>query len=171
MLKIAFIGTHGANKTTHCYELASALKKLDKNVYILQEVARECPFPVNEKVTFETQMWMLTTQIKREIEVSKQKGLDYLICDRSVIDVYAYMIRKAEDECSPIIEFVYNWAETYDYIFRCKPIHLKNDCFRSTSKEFQTDIDNIFDRLNWNTLPIYPFYTIENVLKTIKGNK
>ena len=39
-MKIAFIGTHGVGKTTLCYELAAALKRLDLSVDLVKEVAR-----------------------------------------------------------------------------------------------------------------------------------
>ena len=69
-MKIAFIGTHGVGKTTLCYELAAALKRLDLSVDLVKEVARDCPLPINRETTDDAQNWILHTQVAREIALS-----------------------------------------------------------------------------------------------------
>ena len=83
-MKIAFIGTHGVGKTTLCFELAAALKRLDMSVDLVKEVARECPLPINRETTQEAQNWILHSQIAREIELAPH--FDAIICDRAVLD-------------------------------------------------------------------------------------
>lgn len=50
-VKLAFIGSHGVGKTTLCYELAARLKRQDRNVELVMEVARRCPLPINRETT------------------------------------------------------------------------------------------------------------------------
>ena len=88
-MKVAFIGTHGVGKTTLAFEMASQLKKLGANVGFLEEVARRCPFPINEDTSLVAQTWILVETIRREIELSKV--YPEVVCDRSVLDNYCYM--------------------------------------------------------------------------------
>ena len=55
---IAVSGTHGTGKTTKIYELASAYKKAHKNkeISILNEQIRMCPFSINRTGNMETQL-------------------------------------------------------------------------------------------------------------------
>ena len=55
-MKVAFIGTHGVGKTTLAYGLAMRLKQLGANVGFLEEVARRCPFPINEETSLQAQV-------------------------------------------------------------------------------------------------------------------
>ena len=50
-MKIAFIGSHGVGKTTLCYDLAARLKRQDRAVDLVKEVARRCPLPINRDTT------------------------------------------------------------------------------------------------------------------------
>jgi adenylate kinase family enzyme len=66
-VKIALIGTHGVGKTTLCFDLAARLKRLDRSVHLVTEVARDCPLPLNRDTTLDAQSWILHTQCAREI--------------------------------------------------------------------------------------------------------
>ena len=90
LLKLALIGTHGVGKTTLAYEICSLLKKADHNVELVTEVVRRTPFPANEGSTVEDQLWILHTQIARELDASSRA--EHLICDRSVLDNYCYLV-------------------------------------------------------------------------------
>ena len=81
-MKIAFIGTHGIGKTTLAYELCNELKKQHLDVGFIDEIARRCPFPINEGTSLEAQTWILATTIGRELELNKI--YPNIICDRSV---------------------------------------------------------------------------------------
>lgn len=85
---IAFSGTHGTSKSTKAYQLASILKLKGSNVIVIDELARECPLPINKGATELTQYWILTAQMKREIELLDK--YEYIISDRSIIDTLAY---------------------------------------------------------------------------------
>lgn len=144
-MKIAFIGTHGVGKTTLCFELAAALKRLDLSVDLVKEVARSCPLPINRETTHEAQNWILHTQVAREIEL--QEGYDAIVCDRAVVDNYAYMVH-AEGRRPEIEPFIRHWMGTYDLLVKVPVITPPSfDGTRDTSVEFQLGIDQLIDQL------------------------
>jgi len=144
-MKIAFIGTHGVGKTTLCFELAAALKRLDLSVDLVKEVARGCPLPINRDTTDDAQNWILHTQVAREIELSD--AFDVIVCDRAVLDNYAYMVQAAgrRPELEP---FIRHWMGTYDLLVKVPVVAPPSfDGTRDTSVDFQRDIDRLIDRL------------------------
>jgi nicotinamide riboside kinase len=144
-MKIAFIGTHGVGKTTLCFELAAALKRLDLSVDLVKEVARGCPLPINRETTRDAQNWILHTQVAREIELDA--GFDVIVCDRAVVDNYAYMVH-AEGRRPEIEPFIGQWMATYDLLVKVPVITPPSfDGTRDTSVEFQLVIDNLIDQL------------------------
>jgi nicotinamide riboside kinase len=144
-MKIAFIGTHGVGKTTLCYELAAALKRLDLSVDLVKEVARHCPLPINRETTADAQNWILHTQVAREIELSH--AYDVIVCDRAVVDNYAYMVHAAGRR--PEIEpFIRHWMAGYDLLVKVPVIAPPTfDGTRDTAVDFQRDIDLLLDEL------------------------
>lgn len=144
-MKLAFIGTHGVGKTTLCFELAAALKRLDLSVDLVKEVARSCPLPINRETTDAAQNWILHTQVAREIELSD--GYDAIVCDRAVIDNYAYMVH-ATGRRPELEAFIRYWMGTYDLLVKVPVIAPPSfDGTRDTSVEFQAGIDALIDQL------------------------
>jgi predicted ATPase len=144
-LKIAFIGTHGVGKTTLCFDLASRLKRLDLGVDIVKEVARSCPLPINRDTTVEAQAWILHSQIAQEIASQTQN--DVVICDRSVLDNYAYLVHRAgrRPEYDALVG---RWAGTYAGLFKVPILQAPSfDGTRDLSTSFQREIDAVIDRL------------------------
>ena len=144
-MKIALIGTHGVGKTTLCFELAAALKRLDLSVDLVKEVARACPLPINRDTTDAAQNWILHTQVAREIELAN--GYDLIVCDRSVVDNYAYMVHAAgrRPELEP---FIRHWLATYGLLVKVPVVAAPTfDGTRDTSVEFQLAIDRTLDEL------------------------
>ncbi len=144
-MKAAFIGTHGVGKTTLCFDLASRLKRLDLTVDIVREVARGCPLPINENTTLEAQAWILHAQIAQEIEAAARNQA--VICDRSVLDNYAYFVHSAGHQ--PAYDaLVRAWVGTYDGLFKVPVLQPPAfDGTRAVSPTFQTEIDAEIDRL------------------------
>ncbi len=144
-MKIAFIGTHGVGKTTLCFELAAALKRLDFGVDLVKEVARSCPLPINRETTEGAQNWILHTQVAQEIELAA--AYDAIICDRSVVDNYAYLVHAAgrRSDLEPLIR---SWLDTYTLLVKV-PVSAPPtfDGTRDTSVEFQLAIDRLIDDL------------------------
>lgn len=85
---IAFSGTHGTGKSSVAYDLAAKLKIAGKNVVVCDELARECPLPINQEAGELTQHWIISSQMRREIKLMNK--YDVVISDRSVIDSLAY---------------------------------------------------------------------------------
>lgn len=144
-MKLAFIGTHGVGKTTLCYELAAALKRLDLSVDLVKEVARSCPLPINRETTDAAQNWILHTQVSREIELTA--AFDVIVCDRAVVDNYAYMVH-ATGRRPELEPFIAHWMGTYDVLIKVPVIAPPTfDGTRDVSVEFQMTIDRLIDRL------------------------
>lgn len=144
-MKIAFIGAHGVGKTTLCYDLASALKRKGANVDVVKEVARLSPLPINRKTSLEAQTWILTTQVAEEIRSAS--GAPVVVCDRSVLDNYAYMVLACGRQ-RPIERFVDWWMKSYDLLFKV-PLsgEAAADGFRDTDEFFIRSIDQLVDSL------------------------
>lgn len=144
-LKVAFVGTHGVGKTTLCFDLASQLKRLDLAVDLVKEVARRCPLPINENTTPDAQAWILHTQIAEELEA--QSAYEVVICDRSVLDNYAYLVARAGRQ-SDLEPLVAKWIRTYDSLFKVPVISLPSyDGTRAVSPTFQLEIDGVIENL------------------------
>jgi len=145
-MKIAFLGTHGTGKTTLAHELVMNLKKKGVDAGFMSEVARNCPFPINEETTKKSQIWIILNQIIKELE--EEGHYEILVSDRSVLDGYCYYVNKfgPADFLEPIIK---KHLQTYSYLIRV-PIRkglLTKDKIRSTNKQFQKDVDIQFNRL------------------------
>jgi len=144
-MKVAFIGTHGVGKTTLCYDLAATLKRQDLNVDIVKEVARLSPLPINQKTSLEAQTWIFMTQIAEEIRSASQH--DVVVCDRAVLDNYAYMVF-AFGRQKAIERFMHHWMKSYDLLFKV-PLsgEISADGVRDTDDFFVRSIDHLVDTL------------------------
>jgi len=144
-VKIAFIGTHGVGKTTLCYDLAGVLKRGGVSVDMVKEVARLSPLPINRKTSLDAQTWILMTQVAEEIR-SKAYN-DVVVCDRSALDNYAYMVLACGRQ-RPFERFVAHWMKSYDLLFKV-PISgaASADGIRDTDEFFMRSIDTLVDKL------------------------
>lgn len=144
-MKVAFIGTHGVGKTALCFGLAAHLKRIDIPVGLVQEVARDCPMPINLDTTLYAQAWILHTQIAREIAAAERNRA--VVCDRSVLDNYAYLVHRVgrRRELGPLVE---DWLKTYTLLVKV-PIwqRPRYDGVRATDISFQKEIDSEVERL------------------------
>ncbi len=144
-MKIAFIGSHGVGKTTLCFDLAGRLKRLDLAVDLVKEVARSCPLPINQDTTLEAQAWILHTQIAEEIAAASRYQV--VICDRSVLDNYAYLTVRA-GRLPEYDTLVRAWVATYDGLFKVPILTPPTfDGTRDVSAAFQAEVDRTIDAL------------------------
>jgi hypothetical protein len=144
-LKIAFIGTHGVGKTTLCFELAARLKRLDRRVDMVKEVARSCPLPLNRDTTVDAQSWILHTQVAREIETAQNQ--DFLVCDRSVLDNYAYLVAKFGRRSS-LDTVVADWLKTYTLLAWVPVVEMPRfDGVRDTDLTYQRRMHEVIGEL------------------------
>ena len=138
-LKIAFIGTHGVGKTTLCYGLAARLKARDLSVEVVREVARRCPLAINQETGVAAQSWILHTQIAEELAAGSLYPV--VICDRSVLDNYVYMLLAAgpQDELEPLLD---SWLRTYELLVHIPIVETPApDGVRATDPRFQRAVD------------------------------
>jgi len=144
-MKIAFIGTHGVGKTTLCYELAGVLKRQGIHVDIVKEVARLSPLPINRQTSLDAQTWILMTQVAEEIRSAAHHQV--VVCDRSVLDNYAYMVLACGRQTA-IERFVAHWMKTYDLLFKVPMSGAASaDGVRDTDEFFMRSIDELVDTL------------------------
>ena len=144
-MKIAFIGTHGVGKTTLCFDLASALKRAGVSVDMVKEVARLSPLPINRKTSLEAQTWILMTQVAEEIRSGAYN--EVVVCDRSAIDNYAYMVLACGRQ-KPFERFVAHWMKSYDLLFKVSISGVASaDGVRDTDEFFMRAIDSLVDKL------------------------
>jgi thymidylate kinase len=144
-MKLAFIGTHGVGKTTLCYDLAAALKRQNINVDMVKEVARLSPLPINRKTSLDAQTWILMTQVAEEIRSAAHH--EVVVCDRAVLDNYAYMSFACGRQ-KAIERFVDYWMKSYTLLFKV-PIsgQASADGVRDTDEFFMRQIDQLVDTL------------------------
>lgn len=143
-MKVAFIGTHGVGKTTLCYGLAARLKARDVVLDIVHEVARRCPLPINQETGLAAQSWILHSQLAEELVAAARYPV--VLCDRSVLDNYVYMLLAAGRQ--PALEaMVDGWMTTYDLLVTV-PItgDPSFDGLRATDPTFQRAVAERVDR-------------------------
>jgi len=75
-------------KTTLAYKLCAQLKLRGYNSIVMDELARLCPFKINKSSTYKTEAWLVTSQIKTELELLDK--FDYIISDRTAMDAVSY---------------------------------------------------------------------------------
>ena len=169
-MKIAFIGAHGTGKTILCHELAAWLKKNDKEVELVTEVARDAikvGLPINESTTIEAQIWIILTQIAKEIEAEKNSKI--VICDRSVIDNYAYLFHSFGSQ-KHIENLIKQHLKSYDFLFKVPIFYqLKEDGVRTIDENFQKVIDETIDKLlDKNKINHYKLLMDKDFLEQVK---
>lgn len=143
--KIAFIGSHGIRKTTAALAFASVVQRAGRSVEFAREVVRDNPLGINEGASSEAQLWVLTSQIRRELELSRKA--ECLVTDRGVMDNFAYYLRASGGEDRFDVEpLVRQWSRTYDLVVRLTPdVEIRADGVRSTNDRFRDEIEAILD--------------------------
>jgi AAA domain len=141
------IGSHGVRKSTAVAGIAAACARLGLRVTTVGEVIRTSRLGHNETATPAAQLWVIATQVTREIESGAE--VDVLVTDRSVVDNYAYYRRSAGDADPFGIEpLVRGWAAGYVRHLRLLPdVPLVDDGFRSPAPGFRDEIERLLDRI------------------------
>ena len=137
--KVAFIGSHGVGKTTLCYGLAARLKRRDVAIEVVHEVARRCPLPINEETSIAAQSWILHSQIAEELVA--QARYPVVVCDRSVLDNYVYLLLAAGRQEGPegLVEY---WLRGYDLLVHVPIVEQPSpDGVRSADPGFQRAVE------------------------------
>jgi nicotinamide riboside kinase len=143
--KIAFIGSHGIRKTTAALAFANVIQRAGRSVEFAREVVRDNPLGMNERATCEAQLWVLTSQIRRELELAVKA--ECLVSDRGVMDNFAYYLRACGgDDRFEVEPLVRAWSRTYDLVVRLTPdVEVRADGVRSTNDRFRDEVEAILD--------------------------
>ena len=151
---LVVIGTHGSGKSTLIEKLSNHYQSLDKTVYIGEEVARKCPYPLG---TIRAQRCIWYAHWDMEMEARKS-GCDIVIFDRSVLDNLCYLRDILNQTPSgygeDAFKFFYPIAKLhmkeYDFVARM-PLNLEylkaDDPIRPKSVEYARRIDKLFDEM------------------------
>jgi nicotinamide riboside kinase len=143
--KIAFIGSHGIRKTTAAHAFATTIQRAGRSVEYGREVIRDNPLGINEAATPESQLWVLVSQIRQELELIRRA--EVLVLDRGVMDNFAYYLRASGGADPFSVEpLVRSWSSTYDLVVRLIPdLALRPDGVRSMNDAFRDAIEAILD--------------------------
>ena len=147
-MKIAIIGTHSTGKTTIIKHLAQELGRQGKKTVIVPELARFCPFPINEEAPLDAQIWIQENQRQKEDELYEPDCI--MLCDRSTLDNMAYMQRIAGgSNISNYEKQAVLHMGSYTLVFKTQKLDLeaKEDGVRSVDKSFRDEIDERITKL------------------------
>lgn len=148
MKRLAIFGTHGAAKTTLVYKLAAYFKMQDKNVTVIHETARQCPFPINTNAVYQTTLFVIASQLKAELQAEAQ-GFEIAISDRTLYDAFIYIdnLKKGNNYTEALKVFCFEWLKQYDVLVYLEPTKgfvLKTDGIRAPDQNYQKIIRNEF---------------------------
>ena len=113
---------------------------------MVKEVARLSPLPINRKTSLDAQTWILMTQVAEEIRSAAHH--EVVVCDRSVLDNYAYMALACGRQ-PPFERFVAHWMKTYDLLFKVPIVgrRLRRTASATPTSSSCASIDALVDKL------------------------
>lgn len=180
-LKIGIIGTHYSGKTALCHQIVGILRSQGLLIDYVREAARNSYYLASGEFSYAMQLDILNRQISEELEILRTS--EYVICDRTVIDVLAYTLQlpkpsnesdKTYKNCIEIL--VKEYVKTYGILF------LKTeyfDTYKSNDSLVKKDLDfqmNIYETINTilDELKVKPILIDnengkETILKIIKN--
>lgn len=153
--KIALVGAHGTGKTTLVNFITERLK--ERGIYVentpevprkLCDLAKDPSFLRRGKNSILKQALILQAQVQVEIQKMSQPWTELLICDRAILDHWAYFAYlfgntlKKENLFTLYEYFVSEYSRTYDKLFYI-PIEFppQDDGIRESDEVFQHCID------------------------------
>lgn len=151
MKKILITGVFASGKTSLIDLLKTTLEGQGKQVSVIGEVARKCPFNLNQKQNLMSTSWLVMAQIKNEITISED-SVDYIIFDRGLPDIIAhteYILKEGSDEL-----YYFRMLEglgkasinNYDHIFlsmRSDAFNIHVDEIRVDNVKYQEELENL----------------------------
>lgn len=175
MIKIGVIGSHGTRKTSLCYDFAGRLRSIGISAGVMEEVARKLPrfpsFDINEGTTRESQLWIIHTQIKEELEYWSRRDVNPLFTDRTVIDNYMYYLHKFERDNLALDALVNDWTKTYHLLVKLPILENKSleiDSVRATNPDFQIGIDKLLEEeLSERKIPFERYVSTEDIIEKV----
>ena len=149
---IALCGVHGSGKSTLVAKLLDHYLANGKSVWVVNESARDCPFPLGT-VKAQRNIWYTHQSRERSAFVS---GADRILTDRTVMDNLCYLrdIIEHADDLTGAESYIFFHAvaksqmKRYSHIVRL-PLNLEylkaDDPLRPKSVEYAKRIDKLFD--------------------------
>jgi len=153
MCRLIFIGAHCSGKTTRSKLAYEILKSLGFSVEYREEGIDQCPYPINEHGSFESQKWILDFYKERDL---RDSNAEYVIMDRCSLDTIPYTRylythdRVTAEEASVLYKYaweIYNGISGKKIIFYNKPLPLVADNVRSTNEAYREFIAREFEAL------------------------
>jgi len=145
MITVLVTGPYTTGKTTLVSNLVRCISEKGISITKLDEPARNCPFPLNDRQTDVTSKWLILKQLTNELESSLAKS-DVVLSDRGVIDIVAHALETEKrtglrsKTLSELRETMLASVATYDLIFETEvnPSYpIIDDGTRSNDAEFQ----------------------------------
>ncbi|MGM0440741.1 MAG: AAA family ATPase [Chlamydiota bacterium] len=148
MKKIAIFGTHGSAKTSLVYKLAAYFKMQNRNVKVIHETARHCPFPINKDAIHKTTLHLVASQLTKELE-AEAEGFEISVSDRTLSDAFVYINYLGRDNIltHSLESFCLQWIKQYDILVYLEPTEgytIGDDGIRAVDAEYQHAIRDDF---------------------------
>ena len=162
---IGISGCHCTGKTTMVNELAEWLRANNYTVCVVDEVARDCPFPIHENGNIDSQHW-INDELGHRLNQAKKEEPDYIITDRTFVDSAVYLkctqgadsqARSFRRKCQKQQEY---W---YDRVYVSTAVlPLEDDGFRNTNETFWV---NVYNEMYWEFVYAQkpPTYIIDSI--------
>ncbi|MFC5396837.1 ATP-binding protein [Bosea vestrisii] len=153
MLKVIITGAYSTGKTSLANRLQADLLLKGRSVAFVSDTARTCPLPLNKNQTDETSLWLIATQVSREI-VEQAGNAELLICDRGVPDILAHNEDMRSTSISSRVTllkpFLADWLKTYDVILLSRvdsAIPIEPDGLRVIDPAYRENLDRLAVRV------------------------
>jgi thymidylate kinase len=153
LVKLTFVGAHGTGKTTLVNALAERIESLGIKCSVTPEVPRIICESADDATYFRRGKNSLSKQILLLVgqpiyEVAAINGASILLCDRAILDHWAYTRHlfmkelKEQEALSPLSNLIAKHCQSYDFIFYV-PIEFAplDDGTREGDQDFQKAID------------------------------
>jgi nicotinamide riboside kinase len=153
LVKVTFVGAHGTGKTTLVNALAERIETLGIKCSVTPEVPRIICESAEDATYFRRGKNSLSKQILLLVgqpiyEVAAINGASILLCDRAILDHWAYTRHlfmkelKEQEALSPLSNLIAKHCQSYDFIFYV-PIEFAplDDGTREGDQDFQKAID------------------------------
>lgn len=150
MIKISFSGIPDSGKSSLVSEVKKILS-LKYRVDTIDEITIKNPFDEDKKSSFISQFFFMSTQMNEE-NIKSLKPLDYLLCDRSIVDQWVYwrshiggkdLNGNMEEKHRLLRELYRFWIKTYDIIFMIRGNQNEPEQRSSVNEFRKSDADHI----------------------------
>jgi hypothetical protein len=170
IFKIGLSGTHSTGKTGSCKELFDIFSSEFKKTILVEETARDCPYPLNREASPEAQKWVFAEQLKRDVDIDCKLALeDYknslekhavVIYDRSLIDnaVYTFIDSRKDTKTWSFASHLLNFAMEYENTDEWHHILFTPEDFKEAEPDGFRDVDREWrQKINDEFVKIWKF--------------